>query len=112
MFAKIAKFRVASARQAAPRSATLAHSNDNTMIARAAGGPPRTRRPNLACHWRPMIGGGFECCWDIELVNGAATEEPDQRLFISGHPLPTLPRTLGRVGRGLAAGRFAVLAAG
>jgi hypothetical protein len=101
MFAKIAKFRLASELQAAPSSVTLAHSNDNTMIARAARGPRRTRRPSLACHWRPMIGGGFECYWDIELADGAATEEPDQRLCISG-----------LFGFPLAAGRLAVPVAG
>jgi len=79
MLAKIAKLRLASERQAAPGSAAPLHSNDNTMIARAAAGPRRTRRPHLVCHWRPMIGGGFECYWDIELADEDATEEPDQR---------------------------------
>jgi hypothetical protein len=91
MFAKIAKFRVESARQAPPCSVTLAHSNDNAVIARAAAGPRRTLHPNLACHWRPMIGGGFECYWHIELAGGAATEEPDQRwICIYGRPLAGL----------------------
>jgi hypothetical protein len=77
MFARTTKFRVAGARQAAPGAVTLAHSNDNTMVARPVGGPRRTPRPKLACCWRPAIGGGFECYWDIELAAGAATEKPD-----------------------------------
>jgi hypothetical protein len=79
MFAKIAKFRLASERQAAPSSAMPMHSNDNTMIARAAVWPRRMQRPHLVCRWWPMIGGGFECCWAMEPAGEAATEEPDQR---------------------------------
>jgi hypothetical protein len=29
-----------------------------------------------------MIGGGLECNWNLELADGAATEEPDQRWII------------------------------
>jgi hypothetical protein len=98
--------------QAAPRFVTLAHSNDNTMTARAAGEQRQTRRPKLACRWRPAIGGGLECYWDIEPDDGAATEEPDQRwMSIYDRPLPTLPRVRGRMERGPAAG-LAALAAG
>lgn len=79
MFARIAKFRVASARQAAPGPTTPAHSNDNWAIAAAAGGPHLARRPKLACHWRPMICGGFECYWTIELAHRAATDEPNSK---------------------------------
>jgi hypothetical protein len=77
MFAKTAKFQVASARQAASRSIRLAYSNDNTLSARSAGGSRPARRPILVCRWRPMIGGGLACYWDIEAADGAATEGPD-----------------------------------
>jgi hypothetical protein len=80
MFAKIAKFPVASVLRAAPRSAGLPQSNDNTKIVHIAVALHRRRRPVLACHWRPIIGGGLECYWDVEPANEAATEEPDQRL--------------------------------
>ena len=123
MFAKIAKFRVASAQQLAPSSATPTHSNDNWIIAHAAPGPYRT--PKLACHWRPKVGGRFECCWTIELADSPATEEPDPRwICIYGHALSTLPGELGRVnrfpllrmqgtvGRRITAERFPVRAAG
>jgi hypothetical protein len=81
MFAKIAKLPVTSVLQAAPLSALLAHSNDNTKIVDAAVGLHRRGRAVLACHWRPIIDGGLECFWDVELAEGAATEEPDQRLI-------------------------------
>ena len=95
MFAKTAKYsakyQVVSARQAAPGSVAVAHSNDNTVIARAAGTPHRSRRRNLVCHWQPMISGGFECRWDIESAGRVATEEPDQRcISINGRLRPTL----------------------
>jgi hypothetical protein len=88
MFARIVKIRVVSARQAAPGSATRAHSNDNWAISRAVGAPHRTRRPKLACHWRPMIGGRFECYWTIELAGSAATEEaiPSRSKFDANLP--------------------------
>jgi len=79
MFARIAKFKVAGARRAAPGSATPAHSNDNWAIARAAGMPHRARRSKLACHWRPMIGSGFECYWTIEPAHSAGTDEPNSQ---------------------------------
>jgi hypothetical protein len=76
MFARIAKFKVASARRAVPGSAAShAYSNDNWAIARAVGRPHRVRRPKLECRWRPMSGGGCECYWTIELADNAATEE-------------------------------------
>ena len=53
MFAKTAKSKIISARQAAASSVALA--NRNNVIARA-GGLSRTRRPHLVCRWRPMIG--------------------------------------------------------
>ena len=126
MFAKTAKYnakyQVVSARQAAPGSVALAHSNDNTVIARAAGAPRRTRRANLVCRWHPMIGGGLECRWDIEAADGAATEGPDRRcISVHGRLRPTLslgaqasrrPRSGESVGRGLATGRLATPAAG
>jgi hypothetical protein len=91
MFANTAKYQVVSVRQAAPAAVALAHSNDNTVIVRAAGAPPRTRRANLACRWRATIGGGLECHWDIESADGLATEEPDQRwIAINGRFRPTL----------------------
>jgi hypothetical protein len=76
MFARIANFRVAGARHAAPSSAAAVRANDNWAIACVAGSPPRTRRPELACRSRPMTGSGFECCWTIELADSAATGEP------------------------------------
>jgi hypothetical protein len=79
MFARIAKFRVAIARQAAPGPATPTHSNDNWAIARAAGRPHLARRPKLACRWRPMTGSGFECYWTIEPAHSAATDEPNSK---------------------------------
>jgi hypothetical protein len=120
MFAKTAKFLVASARQAASDPVELAYSNDNTIIARSAGGPRPSRRPKLACRWRPMIGGGLQCYWEIEAADAAATERPDQRwISVHGHPLPRVstgsagvsPPPGGKVGRRLAPGRLAVLAA-
>lgn len=113
MFAKTTKYHAVSVRQAAPSAVALAHSNDNTVIARTAGAPRRTGRANLVCHWQSMIGGGLECRWDIEPSDGVATEEPDQRwISIHGYPLPTLSCIGWSVGRGPAAGRLAVLAAG
>lgn len=126
MFAKTAKYtakyQVVSARQAASGSGALAYSNDNAVIARAAGAPPRTRWANLVCHWHPMIGGGLECQWDIEAADGAATEGPDQRcISVHGRLRPTLspgarssrpPLPGESVGRGLATGRLATPAAG
>jgi len=116
MFGKTAKFPVARwqaarALQAAPGAVALVHSNDNTVIVRAASGPCRRRRPNLLCHWRPRLGGGFECYWEVEPADEAATEEPDQRwICVYGLPLAALalPRTRRRIARGLAAGRLAV----
>lgn len=78
MFAKIINFQVASGVQDAPISFALVHSNDNTKLVRAAVALHRRRRLVLACHWRPMIGGGLECYWDVEPANGAPTEESDQ----------------------------------
>jgi hypothetical protein len=78
MFAKIAKFPVASVLLVARRSAGLP-SNDNTKHTAVA--LHRRRRPILACHWRSIIGGGLECYWDVEPANEAAAEEPDQRLI-------------------------------
>jgi hypothetical protein len=78
MIAKIVKFKVASGVQDAPGSFALAHSNDNTKVVRAAVALHRRRRRILACHWRPVIGGGLECYWNVEPANGAATQEPDQ----------------------------------
>jgi len=113
MFAKIAKFRDASARKAAPGPVTLAHSNDNTMTARAAGGPRRSRRANLACHWRPASGGGLECYWAIALADNAATEEPDQRwICTSRRPLSTLPHMRGRHAEDLPPGGWLGCSAG
>jgi hypothetical protein len=122
MFAKTAKYQVVRARQAAPGPVAFAHANDNTIIARAAGRPRRTRRPNLVCRWRPMIGGGLQCHWDIESADGAATEGPDQR-WMSGSAGVSLASSfnatraggtlaLPGMGRGPAAGRLALLAAG
>jgi hypothetical protein len=123
MFANTTKLQVASARQAASSLVRPAHSNDNTMMARA-GGPRPIRRPKLVCRWRPMIGGGLECRWDIEAVDGAATGGPDQR-WIAGSAgvlpassvsatrageTPALPGV--DVGRGRTAGQLAMLAAG
>ncbi|HKD30957.1 MAG TPA: hypothetical protein VKC66_34245 [Xanthobacteraceae bacterium] len=116
MFGKTAKFPVArlqvvGALQAAPSAVAHVHSNDNTVIARAASGPCRRRRRNLLCHWRPRLGGGFECNWEVEPADEAATEEPDQRwICVYGLPLAALapPRTGRRIARGLAAGRLAV----
>jgi hypothetical protein len=114
MFVKTAKSKIVSAPQAVASSVALAHSNGNTVIARVGGRRSRTRRPNLACHWRPMIGGGFECHWDIKPAEGVATEGPHQRcISMHGHLLPTLSRVGRRVGRGPAnVGRLNVLAAG
>jgi hypothetical protein len=126
MFAKTAKYnakyQVVSVRQAAPGPVALAHSNDNTVIARTAGAPRRTRRTNLVCRWHPTIGGGLECHWDIEAADGPATEGPDQRcISVHGRLRPTLsrgarasrpPRSGESVGRGLATGRLAAPAAG
>jgi hypothetical protein len=116
MFAKIAKYQVAryqvaSARRAAPASVAFAHSNDNTAIARAGEKPSRPARPKLVCRWRPMIGGGLDCRWDIESAGGVATEEPDQRwISVNARLRPTL--SWERVGRGPATGRLALPAAG
>jgi hypothetical protein len=104
MFAKI---RLAGERKAMPSSVAPAHASDNAMTAR------RRRDPNLVCHWRPMIGGGFECYWDIELAEDAATEEPDQRWkWACRRSLPTLPRVQGRAGNVLAPARLPERAAG
>ena len=114
MFGKTAKFPVArlqAVRAAAPGAVALVHSNDNTVIVRAASVSCRRRRPNLLCHWRPRLGGGFECYWEVEPADEAATEEPDQRwICVYGLPLaaPALPRAGRRIARGLAAGRLAV----
>jgi hypothetical protein len=112
MFAKSAKSKIISARQAAASSVVLAHSNANTLIARARG-LSRTR-PNLVCRWRPKIGGGFECHWDIIPADEVATEGPDQRcISVHGHFSPTLSCIARRVGRGPATvGRLNVPAAG
>jgi hypothetical protein len=111
MFAKTAKSKIISARQAAASSVALA--NRNNVIARA-GGLSRTRRPHLVCRWRPKIGGGFECHWDVKPADEVATEGPDQRcISIHGHLFPTLSRIGPRVGRGPATvGRLTLLAAG
>jgi hypothetical protein len=96
MFAKSAKSKIISARQAAS-SVALAHSNANTVIARA-GRLSRTR-PNLVCRWRPKIGGGFECHWDIKPADEVATEGPDPTLHIcprASFPYPVSYRTQGR----------------
>jgi hypothetical protein len=79
MFANIAIFMAPGARQAAPARPALAHANDNTKIVYAAAGLHRRGRPALACRWRPMSSGGFECYWVVEPANGSATEEADQR---------------------------------
>jgi hypothetical protein len=82
MFANIARFPVAGVLQAAPRSAPLAHSNDNSRMVHAGAGLRRRGRPILACHWRPIIGGGrLECYWDVELTESPASEEPDPRFI-------------------------------
>src|SRR5215475_1346162 len=112
MFAKLVKSKIASARQPAASSVALAHSN--AVIVPAGGRLSRTRRANLVCHWRPMIGGGFECHWDIKPADRVATDEPHQRwMSIDGHLLPTLSRKGRRAGRGPATtGRLNLLAAG
>jgi hypothetical protein len=122
MFAKTAKFQVASARQAASGSVRLAYSNDNTLIPRSAGGSRPARRPKLVCRWTPMIAGGLACYWDIEAADEAATAGPHQRwISVHGHPLPEVspgsagvsPALAGRkVGRRRAPGQLAVLVAG
>jgi hypothetical protein len=114
MFAKTAKSKIVSARQAAASSLALVHRNANTAIAPAGGRSSRARRPELVCRWRPKIGGGFECHWDIKPADPAATEGPDQRcISVHGHLFPTLLRLARRVGRGPAtAGRLNLLAAG
>ena len=81
MLAKIAKFRFARLQHAASRQVAFAHSSDK-YGERGAAGSSRTRRPNLECRWRPMIGAGLGCNWNLELADGAATEEPDQRWII------------------------------
>jgi hypothetical protein len=84
MFAKIVKFQAASGVQNTPSSLALAHSNDNMKVVRAAAAFHRRRRPVLACHWRPVTGGGLECYWDVEPANRTVTEEPDQRRTDAG----------------------------
>ncbi len=74
-----AKFPIASVLQAASRSARLAQSDDDRKFVHTAVGLHRPGRQILARHWRPMVGGGLGCFWGVELVEGAATEEPDQR---------------------------------
>jgi hypothetical protein len=79
MFAKIAKFRTTSPRLSAQGAIALAHSNDNKGSTRGAPAACRAQRPVLACHLRPISGGGLECQWNAEFANVTATEEPDQR---------------------------------
>jgi hypothetical protein len=134
MFAKTAKYRLISPRQAARDRVAFAHSNDNTAIARAAGAPHGIRRATLVCRWQRAIAGGLECHWDIEAANGTATEDADQRcISVYGRLRPTLslggqarrPRSSNAaragetpavpgesVGRGLATGRHVMPAAG
>jgi hypothetical protein len=82
MFANIAKFRAASVARAASGPVAFAHANDNAKIVHGAVGLHRRGRPTLACHWRPMIGGGLECYWDVETAEGTGTDEPDQRAVV------------------------------
>jgi hypothetical protein len=79
MIAKIATFRVKGPRPVVRSAGALTHSNDNKINARTGACLHRTRRPVLACHWRPIHGGGLECHWEIELSGGVASTEPDQR---------------------------------
>jgi hypothetical protein len=78
MFQKIALFRDTGARRAS-RPVAITHANDNRINARGAVAPFRTRRPNLACHWRPTEAGKLECYWEVETTVGGAAEEPDGR---------------------------------
>jgi hypothetical protein len=77
MFAKIAKFRAVSSWRPAPSPVTPTYSNDNRTDTRGRRGSVPDRHPILVCRWRPIIGGGLECHWNIESADGSATEEPD-----------------------------------
>jgi hypothetical protein len=81
MFANIAKFQAMTRRRAVPSPFAPAHANDNRIDAGGAAAR-RTRRPVLACRWRPIIGGGLECRWVIAFADGTAIEEPDGRRLI------------------------------
>jgi hypothetical protein len=78
VFAKIATFRATGPQLGSQRAGALAHSNDNKINAGGAMASHRTRRPILACRWRPFAGGGLECHWDVEIADGTAIAEPDQ----------------------------------
>jgi hypothetical protein len=79
MFSNIAKFQAANVRRPARMPARLSLSNDNSKAGGGSVRPRQSGRPSLACHWRPMAGGGLACHWDAELSGDAAAGEPDQR---------------------------------
>jgi hypothetical protein len=79
MFSSIKKFRTATARRLAGMSVKLPYSNDNLKVAGDVVRPRQSRRPSLACYWRPAAGGGLACHWDVELLGDTAAGEPDQR---------------------------------
>jgi hypothetical protein len=107
-WAMFAKLKFVSARQATASCVALAYCNRDTLIARAGGRLSQSRRRNLVCRWRTMIGGGYECLWDIKPADRVATDGPHQRwMSIRGHLVPTLSRIRRRAGRGPANRRAA-----
>jgi hypothetical protein len=81
MFAKIQQFRAVAPRRAVAGAVTPTRSNDNRITGRGAAAP-RPSRPVLACHWRPGAGGRLECHWGVEIADGSATADADQRWII------------------------------
>jgi len=82
MFAKIQQFRAMGPRRAVAGAVVSAHSNDNRIAARGVAAPRRSR-PVLACRWRLGAGGRLECHWNIEITDGSAIADPDQRGMIA-----------------------------
>jgi len=103
MFAKIQQFRAMGPRRAVAGAVVSAHSNDNRIAARGVAAPRRSR-PVLACRWRLGAGGRLECHWNIEITDGSAIADPDQRWMIA--------RLWRLFGLGAPSARHAVLAMG